>query len=342
MRRISVTGAIVVAGIACGASALAKGEPASHPFAFLAPALQLETLAPSTLSEGQVFVKMLPGRGNELAVVAATRTTAAPARLIAWMRRVELVQRGRYVANVGRFSNPPQLDDLAAVTLEEKDFEDIRHCRSGDCGLKLSGTEIRQLQEHVGRDATWKQEAEAAFRAAVLERARSYLSGGDFALPVDEDDSAVNTRFASLAAHLGLESPRLPGVADYLKMYPRLDHPDVVESFLYWSRETLGFKPITNITHLTLMQSETPGMPRALAISKQVYANHYKDGAVAVTAIAGSPGHQYLVYAHRSDVDVLGGVWGGLVRRMIERRVKDEAPGILNALRVRLESGDPP
>ena len=45
MRRISVTGAIVVAGIACGASALAKGEPASHPFAFLAPALQLEALA---------------------------------------------------------------------------------------------------------------------------------------------------------------------------------------------------------------------------------------------------------------------------------------------------------
>ena len=157
-----------------------------------------------------------------------------------------------------------------------------------------------------------------------------------------DDDSAGNTRFASLATHLGVESPRLPGVAEYLKRYPRLDHPDVVESFLYWSRETLGFKPITNITHLTLLQSDTPGMPRALAISKQVYANHYKDGAVAVTAIVGSPGNQYLVYAHRSDVDVLGGVWGGLVRRMIEGRVKDEAPGILNALRVRLESGDPP
>jgi hypothetical protein len=76
--------------------------------------------------------------------------------------------------------------------------------------------------------------------------------------------------------------------------------------------------------------------------SKQVYANHYKDGAVAVTAIAGSPTRRYLVYAHRSDVDVLGGVWGGLARRMIERRVKDEAPGVLNALRIRLESGDPP
>jgi hypothetical protein len=28
--------------------------------------------------------------------------------------------------------------------------------------------------------------------------------------------------------------------------------------------------------------------------------------------------------------------------QMIERRVKEKAPGVLNALRVRLESGDPP
>ena len=124
--------------------------------------------------------------------------------------------------------------------------------------------------------------------------------------------------------------------------YPRVDHPDVVDSFLYWSRETLGFKPTTNITHLTLMQSGTTGMPAALAISKQVYANHYKDAAVAVTAIAGSPARRYLVYTHRSDVDVLDGVWGGVARHMIERRVKDEAPAMLNAMRVKLESGDPP
>jgi hypothetical protein len=83
-------------------------------------------------------------------------------------------------------------------------------------------------------------------------------------------------------------------------------------------------------------------MPFALAITKQVYANHYMNGAVAVTAIAGSPGNYYLVYAHRSNVDVLDGIFGGVIRRIIERRVKKEAPGVLRALRMRLESGDPP
>jgi hypothetical protein len=130
-------------------------------------------------------------------------------------------------------------------------------------------------------------------------------------------------------------------VAEYLSGYPRVNHPDVVDTFLFWSRETLGFKPITNITHLTLMQSDTPEMPGALVISKQVYANHYKDAAVAVTAIVGSPGRPDLVYAHRSEVDVLDGVRGGVTRHMIERRVRQEAPAVITALRIRLESGDP-
>jgi hypothetical protein len=344
MRGIGITGVSIAAVVAICAAVPWAGEPMVQPFAFLAPAMQMDAVAARALENGNVFVQVLPGKGQDLAVVAATRTSAPPQRLIAWMLRVDLVQRGRYVSNVARFSNPPQLDDVAAVTLEDKDFEDIRNCQPGDCGVKLSVAEILRLQERLGRGASWKQDVEEAFRGVVLERARGYLAEGDFALPVHEDDSTAgaDTRFAALANHRGLESPRLPGVAEYLKRYPRVRQPDVVESFLYWSRETLGFKPITNITHVTLMRSDTPGMPGALAISKQVYANHYKDAAVAVMAIAGSPGNQYLVYAHRSTVDVLDGVFGGVVRRMIERRVKAEAPGLLYALRARLESGDPP
>jgi len=48
---------------------------------------------------------LLPGRGRELAVVAATRTTAPPERLVAWMQRID-VQRGGYVSEIARFSTP--------------------------------------------------------------------------------------------------------------------------------------------------------------------------------------------------------------------------------------------
>jgi hypothetical protein len=345
MRGLGAAGASLVAATVVSAASLHAGDRTVQPFAFLAPATQMEAFDAAGLEDGDVLIKVLPARGRELAVVAATRTTAPPDRLIAWMRRIEVMRRGRYVSDVARFSTPPRLEDLDALTLDDTDFEDIRNCRPGDCGLKLSGAEIRRLRQHLDGHAQWKRVIEDEFKGAVLERARRYLAEGDFGLPLHEDDStsvAADIRFATLMDHLGLASPRLPGVAEYLAGYPRLDHPDVVDSFLYWSRETLGFKPITSITHLTLMKSDTPGMPRALAIAKQVYANHYKDGAVAVTAIVESPARSYLVYSFRSEVDVLDGVFGGLVRHAIERRVQEEAPAVLNALRVRLESGEPP
>jgi hypothetical protein len=56
-------------------------------------------------------------------------------------------------------------------------------------------------------------------------------------------------------------------------------------------------------------------------------------------AITGSSDGNYLVYVHRSHVDVLDGKFGSFVRRIIERRVRDEAPDVLPALRRTLEDG---
>jgi hypothetical protein len=344
MRGINMSSAVVAVTIACGAGALGAGEPALHPFAFLAPTLQLKAFTPESLDRGAIYVDVLPGRGRELAVIAATPTTATPERLLAWMRRVDVIQRSRYVPHVARFSTPPRFEDVAALTLDDKEIDDIRKCRPGDCGVKLSDEEIARLQQQLKQPGGTRLAVEDEFRRTVYDRARHYLAEGDAGVPLDQDHpepAPADARFATLADRLGLTSPRLPGVAQYLSAYPHATHPDVVDSFLYWSRETLGFKPITNITHLTLMRSQTPGMPPALVIAKQVYANHYKDAAVAITAITGSSDRPYLVYAHRSEVDVLDGVWGGLARHMIERRVKDEAPALLNALRFRLEAGDP-
>lgn len=59
--------------------------------------------------------------------------------------------------------------------------------------------------------------------------------------------------------------------------------------------------------------------------------------------IRGEPGaFNYLVYLNRSDVDMLGGVFGGLVRWFMQRRLKAEAATVLQGLRRRLESGAPP
>ena len=84
--------------------------------------------------------------------------------------------------------------------------------------------------------------------------------------------------------------------------------------------------------------------PDALVAGKQIFATHYMNGALALTAIVGGgPGsRRYLAYLNRSEVDVLGGFLGGLVRWIVERRLKSEASEVLQGLRRRIERGLPP
>jgi hypothetical protein len=325
--------------------AITAAKSATEPLAYFIPGLHLNAGDRRNLEAGDTIVKVLPGRGRELGVVAAVRTHATAESLVAWGRRAGMMRQSRYVPVTVRFSSPPRFEDLDAVSLDEAEYADIANCEPSDCGLKLSRGEMALLQRHIGRTNSWKEEVEEEFRRTLFQRAVEYLAKGNAGLTPYEDGStpvSADLELASLIDRLGLNSPQLSGVADYLRLYPSVEHPNVVDSFLYWSKETLGFKPITSITHPTLLHSDALEAPATIAISKQVYASHYKDSALSVTAIVRSGAVKYLVSAHRSHVDVLDGVFGGVARRIIERRIRSEAPTILNGLRVRLETGDPP
>lgn len=317
--------------------------PSADPFAFLGPGVPFGAADRRRLDAGHAVLKMLPASGRELGVVAAVRIAAPPERLLAWMRAIAALRRSRYVPLVSRFSNPPRLEDLDALALDERDLDDLQRCRPGDCGIKLSAGEMARLRLHITTHANWRPGVQQEFRRIVLDRVEAYLREGDGGLPPYNDERvpiAPVVEFAALVDRLRLLQP--PGVSEYLQYFPRLDHPDVVDSFLYWSTEALGAKPITSVTHVTLLQGEEPAAPRALVVSKQVFATHYRDGAVSMTAITGWNDRRYLVYVHRSHMDVLGGFFAGLLRHVIEGRVRDEAPDVLDALRTRLETGDPP
>ena len=47
--------------------------------------------------------------------------------------------------------------------------------------------------------------------------------------------------------------------------------------------------------------------------------------------------HTYLVYVNRTQIDVLGGLFGGLKRAIIEGRIENETAGIFSELRRRIE-----
>ena len=319
--------------------------PHADPFAFFQPSVALSADDRRQLDRGEPVARVLPGKNLEVAVFAAVPVDIDGDRLVAWMRRIEELKKSSYVLAIGRFSDPPRIGALAGLTLDDEELSEVRACRPGSCALKLSASEMTQLEKaavEAGRD--WKPAVQQAFRRAVLERVQMYLATGH--MPAYEDQKSgvwPSARFALLLDHSVFLTGHLPRFVEHLRGYPLTAAPDV-ESFVYWSKERLARKAIIGATHVSIARSQDAGLPDALVAGKEIFATHYLNASLGLTAITrGESGaHNYLAYVNRSEVDMLGGMFGGLVRWFMQRRLRTEAADVLRGLRRRLESGEPP
>jgi hypothetical protein len=310
------------------------------PFDALLPDVRITQRERTQLDAGETVVRVTPGRDGFLSLTAAVRINATSERLLAWAASVEALQKGRYVPEIGRFSASPSIGDLNGLAIEADDLDDLARCRVGDCEVKLSAEEIGSLGVRRSRP-----EMELVMRRLLVQRAADYLAHGDACvLPYHDDRQPVAPAvlFQLLLRRIEFFPRRLPCYAAYLEAFPNSRDDHVRQSFVYWSKETLGMKPIISITHFSAARFDAPGLPDAVVVAKQIYATHYKNASITVTALLGDASGRYLVYVNRSHVDAFQGFFGGMVRRIVERRVKSEAPEVLHGLRRRLESGDPP
>ena len=314
------------------------------PFAFFRPTVIVTDGERRQLARGDPVARVVPAQDREVMVFAAVPVTIGPDRLVAWMRNVAAFKKSRYVLAIERFSDPPRIEDLATLNIDNGDLEAIRQCRRGDCSLKLAGAEMELLQRAAaGRRGGLETSLQRAFRVVVLERVQTYLRGatGHCSTTKIVASPYRSTHASRLLAHMAVLA-RTSQFANVLARYPRVPAPDV-ESFVYWSKEDLSAKPIISATHVNIIRHDDGVRPDVLVAGKGIFATHYMTASLGLTALVrGTDGGDYLVYLNRSEVDVLGGFFGGIVRMFVERRLKSEASDILRGLRTRLESGDPP
>jgi hypothetical protein len=317
------------------------------PFGFFQPSLKLRVDDRRQLDRGEPIASIVESEPSEVAVFAAVPIDIDGDRLVAWIRRIEALKKSSHVLAIGRFSDPPRIEDLATLSLDEDDVSAIRSCKPGDCSLKLTESEMAELQRvAAGAGQDGEPMLQQAFRAMVLQRVNAYLAGGLAVLPPYADhgggEASTAANFASVLSHSVFLSEHVPGFAEHLGRYPEAPMQEV-ESFVYWSKERLARKPIISATHVSIVRSMDDQMPDALVTGEQIFATHYINASLGVTAIIrGEAGaHNYLAYLNRSKVDVLGGMFSGLVRKVMERRLRTEALDVLRELRRRLESGEP-
>ena len=106
---------------------------------------------------------------------------------------------------------------------------------------------------------------------------------------------------------------------------------------------------MVSVTHASIYRK--PGSERTLIASKQIYASHYFEASLGLTAVVGSsqqskPGF-YLLYLNRSRSDALRGGFSGLARGQVKRSARNgmqknmlRIKFSIESLWVRSEKGD--
>ena len=101
------------------------------------------------LEHGKVVKHSLPASApGEVAAVGGVRVRASKDRFAGAYRDIVGFKKNASVLEIGRFSNPPQLSDLDALTITHDDF-DLRECRVG-----VTPGRCREPAKNTGRGAS--------------------------------------------------------------------------------------------------------------------------------------------------------------------------------------------
>ena len=296
---------------------------------------------------GEAVVKSLdtPVR-QELAVFGVVYVAAPTARFVDRFRDIERFEKGPGIPQIGRFSNPPRLEDLALLTLPAKDVAALARCHPGDCDLKLSTAAMARFRTQVDWSSpNASLQAQKVTREMVFELVQAYQANGNAALGQYDDDSeplAVAEQFRGLITNSSRLPIPVPELLAYLDAYPH-NRPAGAEDFFYWSMVDFGLKPTVRVSHVIIypLAAKPSGVSHVIAI-KQLYASHYFHTALELRflvdddRLAGRRGF-YLLSIIRSRSDGTTGLKGSFLRPIISRRSRNAVAGYLEYLKRQVE-----
>lgn len=304
----------------------------------------------TALEQGQMIAKLLPVTDKREVAVCGVINLNVPPELFLQFTRDNVAQRNnKAILQIGKFSNPPVIEDLQALTLEKHDIEDLKRCTVADCNLKMSATMIERLHKEVDwNNPEYPVQATLIFRQMMLDYVKDYLARGSDALMQYSDGVNLADEQRSLLEASTYFEQFAPEFTGHLRNYPT-QKLSGAESYIFWSKIKFGLKPVVTLTHVVLYQRPTATAPQVVIASRQIYADHYFDSSLAVSAYVGLPAgaetrSSYLLYTNRSRADSLGGLFSKLKRSVVQSEAVSNLQSILQEQKLKLETraGGPP
>jgi len=331
---------LVSLGAALPTSAFAQPQSLELP----GDRLQLGRRDRRSIEEGRVVTKILDvSSEREVAALGIVRINAPIDFIVERFSDVEsFFSDIDIVRQLGTFSDTPTPDDLHGLRFDEDDIDALEDCEVGDCGLKLPSDAIEEIRAAVD----WSQPNARSQAAAIISEQLvgylgSYMSAGDAGLPTYHDKSeplsaAEGFRILQEDSRWLLDGDASPGNHPADLHQPQTRGP---EDVFYWMVEDVGVRPITSLNHMTVVRRPGAGPASAAIAMKQIYANHYLQAGVRIASLTPISGQDpqsgtYLVYYVHLLFDNAA---EGIMRLMVERRVKSTWATTLETIRRRAE-----
>lgn len=318
-----------------------------QPHAFLQKHFGFSKADLEPIDQGKIVTR-LPKTSvqTEVASLGVVRLNVSKEFFLERFLGIESFKKSEFVSQIRKFSSPPRLEDLNELTLEAEHVTALKKCKVGDCDVKLPAEWIERFRKINWSAPDPRERGTALTRQLLLDYVLGYLMEGNAAL-VEYNDGPVPRRLGDEVRSLLEQSPYLvetaPDFHKYLVEFPRMQLPGA-QNFVYWSKERVGsFKTVLGLTHVTVYEPKAESPSQIVIASKQIYANHYFEGSLALTWVvdaetdSGKKGC-YLIYLNRSRMDALRGGFSWLKRYVARGRIRDGLVKNIRLTKDRLEA----
>lgn len=284
----------------------------------------------------QPVVRLAPTSDKrEVAVTGLVNINASAEDFLRSYRDSMMRKSNAAILEIGSFGPEPALADLEGLTLETADIDDLRECIAGDCQIKLSAPMIERFRREIDWAAPdYQLRVTNLFKEMLVAYIKDYRTHGEAAL-IEYNDKRDSISLAN-------EQRALNSATGYVNSFLAGTKSDLqlIEEALVWSKIKFGLKPVIAVNHVSIYKRNSDVGPQVLVASNQIYANHYFNAFLALTAFVNVPGAtngSYLVYENRSRADGLEGPFGKIKRGVVEKKALEGLRGIIAQSKASLE-----
>jgi len=189
---------------------------------------------------GKAVAKILDSpTADQVFVFGSVYINSTPERYLKFASDIDALRKLPNYLELRKFSEPPQLADLAGLILDDEDLKQLKNCKAGHCEVQLPTEAMEEFQRSVNWSAPdAADQANHVAQQMALQALLEYQRGGNAALGTYRDKNhpaVVAETFAALINRSKGLPVYLPELHESLLNYPKADSANI-ESQFYWEK----------------------------------------------------------------------------------------------------------